>query len=104
MSHSKFGWSLPPGCTTLPGENEPDGPPLYRCTHCGAFLPQKADRTEQWEAAEECDGGAICPEIGLLLSMCGSSTPHAPHRFVMDCGTLLVWDCRKCKKETKSAI
>jgi hypothetical protein len=35
-----FGWSLPPGCTTLPGE-EPDGP----CEVCG-------------KAIDDC----ICPE------------------------------------------
>ena len=38
-----FGWSLPPGCHTLPGE-EPEAP-QPRC-HCGSFL--KAQPDEVW--------------------------------------------------------
>jgi hypothetical protein len=41
MPHSKFGWSLPPGCTRLPGDM--DDPDDTRCAQCNR------DLDEAWE-------------------------------------------------------
>lgn len=38
MPHSKFGWSLPPGCTHLPGDI--DDPDDTRCGQCHRDLDQ----------------------------------------------------------------
>ena len=46
-----FGWSLPPGCGTLPGEEE------YPCEVCGGN-PENPD--EPGKVSET--GGCICPE------------------------------------------
>lgn len=43
MSRSIFGWSLPPGCRNLPGE-EPEYVQPH-CTQCGGFLKDKPDST-----------------------------------------------------------
>lgn len=45
---SKFGWSLPAGCNTLPGE-EPESPIALKCPKCGRFLKMEVTRVEPWE-------------------------------------------------------
>lgn len=116
-----FGWSLPPGCGTLPGE-EPDGFELqmaHRCK-CGSFLPAKPDRTEPWEDSMQCDGKteAIEQEISegeiqilgesyrgktykVHIASCGLDHDHAPHKQTFNAGVTSVFVCRKCGKETK---
>jgi len=92
---SIFGWSLPPGCGRLPGE-EPE-PAQPRC-NCGALLPYKPDRTEHVEVKAQCDGqiGEYDP---LGLTPCYRTDTHEPHQFVTDCLTIAIWDCKRCKKE-----
>ena len=41
MPHSKFGWSLPPGCTSLPGDM--DDPDDTRCCRCHSDLDDAYD-------------------------------------------------------------
>jgi hypothetical protein len=118
---SAFGWSLPPGCGRLPGE-EPEVVQL-RCK-CGAFLPTKPDRTEPWEEATDCDGkisSAECEysedEVRILgefrgrkfmvyRASCGEEVggqdaKHAPHREIIAGGTHSFYTCRNCGAETK---
>ena len=45
MPHSPFGWSLPPGCHTLPGD-EMREPETLRCEFCGEPLPIQPDSSE----------------------------------------------------------
>lgn len=121
-----FGWSLPPGCTTLPGD-EPDALELrmaHRCK-CGAFLPNNPERTEPWEDATECDGkveaydqpydeGSIQilgeeyrgKTYKVYVASCGAmlknaNERHAPHREVHNAGTTGFYRCGKCNHLSK---
>ena len=62
-----FGWSLPPGCGTLPGE-EPEPQPL-RCSHCGGFLKQSADSIERREFVSTDYGPAQPQNLEHILSI-----------------------------------
>lgn len=55
----KFGWSLPPGCGTLPGEEE------YPCEVCGKF-------------PEDC----ICPECPVCSTQ-GDPKCYIEHGLVL---------------------
>lgn len=49
-----FGWSLPPGCSTLPGE-EPEEPIALRCKYCGRYVSKEVDHSEPVEYRDEDD-------------------------------------------------
>ncbi len=127
MTRNVFGWSLPPGCTTLPGE-EPDAYELqmaHRCSKCGAFLRAKADRGKPWEHYTDCDGtissyeseydAASVQILGeeyrgkkytVYMVPCGEEVSgpdarHKPHREIHAAGTLLSYDCRRCGHTTE---
>lgn len=53
---SIFGWSLPAGCTTLPGEEEEE-PIAFKCPTCGRFIKRDVVRTEPVEESIILDSG-----------------------------------------------
>jgi hypothetical protein len=101
MPHSIFGWSLPPGCHTLPGE-EPE-PVQPRCEHCQAYLPWKPDAEQTWESKQHCDGKTISVEWGRV-SECGQETDHEPHDEVMYAGVTQTWTCKRCGETTSVTL
>ena len=70
-----WNWNLPPGCRTLPGEEEP--PPQYKCSECGAFLP--------WEPNEEVKDQPVYSEWD----------PKTETEKVV-LGDLSAWRCKRC--------
>ncbi len=124
MDESKFGWSLPAGCGTLPGE-EPDAyeaQMAHRCK-CGAFLRAKEDRSKGYTASTPCDGSLTASTVAYLegesamlnqedgdtydvwYAPCGaefsSKVKHKPHEDVYAAGTLCFHDCRRCGYTTQ---
>lgn len=124
---SVFGWSLPPGCGRLPGE-EPDPHDLqmaHRCSKCGGFLRMKPDQSVPWEDGFDCDGKITSCEVEysegevrilgedfkgktfpVHRASCGEevSTPdahHAPHHTTYAAGMTNTYVCRQCGHETK---
>lgn len=95
---SKFGWSLPAGVSSLPGEDEPDIP-VYRCETCGAFLAAEPVSTIYWETKAPCDGQAISCGGLFLDTPCGMTKAHEPHTYVLDSGVTETRRCRKCGQE-----
>jgi hypothetical protein len=102
MSRSVFGWSLPPGCGRLPGE-EPE-PVQPRCSHCNGFLPWKPDRTENWESWTKVPVEYARKHDGMKYGECKC------HRLTDDpnvveeiewAGTTLIWTCKRCGKEVR---
>lgn len=54
----KFGWSLPPGCSSTPGEEMEA--PRPRCHRCGRFLARRVDVTQEIEQqVEDIDGTLV---------------------------------------------
>lgn len=100
---SIFGWSLPPGCKHLPGEDEPDGPVVLNCSCCGSFLPHKADRTEPWKDKVHCNGKVLESECGPI-SACGNYQDHPPHDVVAACGYTEYRRCSRCGTENQKII
>lgn len=74
MSKSIFGWSLPPGCGTLPGEESQ--PPC--CEEC----PE--------ELFEKCPGQDKCKEVYLA----GNPACCIDHKVEMTCG-----ECGECQAD-----
>ena len=66
---SKFGWSLPPGCSKLPYDDD------YPCEVCGKFV-------------EDC----ICPECPVCNTV-GDENCYKEH------GLELTWDQKIAKQE-----
>lgn len=103
-----------------------DEPRVIRC-QCGAFLPQKPERTEEWEDAHQCDGkptpfthtynahddAGILDIIGwshegeswegMNPAFCGLEEEHAPHKVVMWAGITNIWTCRRCGQEHRES-
>jgi len=94
-----FGWSLPPGCSTLPGE-EPE-PVQPRCACCGAFLPYAADSwetREHWEEDYDDRKPAEGPGIRNVTRVRNDGYGFGPlwaferrHDY-----RVLKWTCRNC--------
>lgn len=81
---SKYGWSLPPGARSLPGE-EPDDPVTLVCPECGADLPASPAVSEPWE---ESIGACILATGWIdwyLCGYCGEET----------CRPVPMWDSRE---------
>lgn len=93
---SIFGWSYPPGCNSVPGD-EPEVQQPH-CRKCGKFLSWKSTRSEPWEASTQCDG-----EVGIDgLAACGyAGQNHAPHKVIWDAGEHYFHRCNSCGTETK---
>jgi hypothetical protein len=100
---SVFGWSLPPGCTTLPGENEPDERVLYRCSACGGFLREKPDRTEDKEGWAHCLGWTGTEEWPQQCAACDSDKIHGPHKFLIAQWKEFFRICGRCGHENKDS-
>jgi hypothetical protein len=54
-----FGWSYPPGCSSVPGD-EPDGP--LDCPIC-------ADEVELSEECPTCKQDMLCPKHGCVACL-----------------------------------
>jgi hypothetical protein len=116
---SIFGWSLPPGCSTLPGDIVER--PQPRCFDCNAFLPFKPEKVEPWEQGYDCDGKVKCAKIeydeteirilgeefrGKKYKVfytdcepegCDEKTPnHGPHKVITWAGTTEYRTCKRC--------
>jgi hypothetical protein len=75
----KFGWSLPAGCSTLPGE-EPEEPIGWQCRRCGHFHPgTDPEWGEDWEQVEIDDAG---------------------QEWIIAAGTVLFYKCSSCGFES----
>ena len=79
-----------------PDDADPPEIPLFKCSHCGAFLPRKPVRSEYWERKLSCDGspGNYCDPFGEAI-------PHAPHDSVIDYGETAIRECKRCGQESK---
>jgi RNase P subunit RPR2 len=89
---SIFGWSYPPGCNSVPGD-EPEVRQL-QCKKCKGFLSW----TEPWESATWCNGEV--DETGL--AMCGyAMNKHTPHKEIWDAGVSQFHTCTKCGTENR---
>lgn len=95
MSRGIFGWSYPPGCNAVPGDEPEIQQP--HCRKCGRFLSWTPDRTENWETVTECDG---IDENGLSLCGFGRGN-HSPHKVVWESGTNQFHKCNNCGTETQ---
>lgn len=84
-----FGWSLPPGCGTLPGE-EPEGP----CDLCGRPI----DDCECSECPTCGEGGCVkhLPENVLLGEFQRIVHIHDALLREIDSRSLNKWACPKC--------
>ena len=91
-----FGWSLPPGCGTLPGE-EPE--PIQPRCHCGAFLSYEPDEVRT-DTFMRTDYGEKPPKHAVNIKEIDSPLDFAPSQWyeweVEDSQTTLIWKCRKC--------
>lgn len=116
-----FGWSLPPGVTSAMIDGMYEERPRLRCSSCGAFLPDEADRQEYAEDAIDCDGSerilqqpydesliTILGEeyrdqtYGVSVSPCGIDRgKHEPHREIMHADSFGVRKCRRCGVENR---
>lgn len=92
---SVFGWSLPAGVHTLPGEEEDERPRLH-CQNCGSFLPEFTNHHEHWTATAHCPGSAFDHETGMYLSACDDNREHGSHEFIVDSGVYEIRTCKRC--------
>lgn len=76
----KFGWSLPPGCRRLPGE-EQEGPVALKCPTCGRFIKIKQTRAEPWEDSFVNDD----PRFGLV-----------GEKIILAADVTLYYTCSRC--------
>lgn len=75
---SKFGWSLPAGVSTLPGE-EPEEPIGWQCRACGHFTAgTDPEWVQDWEQVE-IDAG---------------------QERIIGAGTILIYKCAACGRES----
>lgn len=68
---NKFGWSLPPGCGRLPGE-EPQESISLRCRKCGRFIKMQVTRSEPWEDSyinDDLQFGVVGEKVILAAGM-----------------------------------
>jgi hypothetical protein len=124
---TNFGWSLPPGVTTemidrAYGYDQPDRE-IHKCSKCGAFLRNKPDRTENWEAGIDCTGIATAYEAayteGLIeilgeeyrgrtytetITPCGEERAHDPHTEIYAAGTNEFRRCSRCGTESMEEV
>lgn len=88
---SIFGWSLPPGCSSLPGE-EDETPDHIACAKCAARLPLQATRSERWE-----EWSAYAPSDSAIAPGCVRfDTATQRHEYLADSGSTEFWDCPHC--------
>lgn len=63
MSNSIFGWSLPPGCSSVPG----DEPQPLCCEECSDELFEKCPGQDKCQKYNE-HSGAYCGVFGVELN------------------------------------
>lgn len=95
-----FGWSLPPGCSTLPGE-EPE-PVQPRCGCCGAFLSWDSSSSRK-KAVVEKDCGSRAPAGAKNVEKIESPWPGEKwysweYHFDLK---VEVWVCSNCGMENE---
>ena len=73
---SKFGWSLPAGCNTLPDE-EPEPPYAYQCPTCGCFMRMEPSRSVPYKEMDDY-GEIIWADVidFYKCSNCLNETPN----------------------------
>jgi len=98
MSRSIFGWSYPPGCSGPPDYPDEADAVQPQCS-CGAYLSWKPHRTERVDIMANCPGFTEEDAEFMWESECGNNKPHEPHKFLYEYRTVLIWDCKRCKKE-----
>jgi len=99
---SIFGWSLPAGCTTLPGEEE-ESKFFLKCSKCGCFLKHKYESSEQKTIVLHCIGLNKDDEYMRYEGECGQNTLHEPHDYIYDFYTEYTHVCnnKKCSHVNK---
>lgn len=126
MTRSIFGWSLPPGVTTLPGDELeaplPGDPGWPRCTKCGGWLKGEPEDRGDRPAYSPCKVHAqdfdTCEDLErrreeLERKWDGESPPNEEEKAVLDAmrgcqgrwaASLLYRTCAACGTENVEAV
>lgn len=91
---SLFGWSLPSGCTSLPGDDN-EAPDHIACRTCAARLPLQPTRSEPLEAWAPYDPAIINP-LAVSKNTVRANPETQQQEYLADAGGTDYWDCPQC--------
>jgi hypothetical protein len=96
MARSIFGWSLPPGCSGTPFDEDHEYHALH-CNKCNAFISLKPYSVKGVEQKCNC-----CGDPEEMFDLCPKVGKHEPHEIVLDTYCEETRVCKRCGHENKT--